>query len=444
MNTIIGNSPWARAIRESIARVAPCNCPVLIEGPTGTGKELVARAIHAQSRRCEGPFVPVNCASVPRGLLPVNSSGTSRGPIRGPTAMPRGASAPPNGGTIFLDEIGELPPDIQAQLLRVIEGETVTPVGEYREIPIDVRVVCRHELRHPTGDGRRTLSRRPFLSSQRGETDDRSLKPPRRGHRAAVPLFPRSLVRREPGAVQAAFRECRKSVDGPRLAGQRAAVAKRPGAGDASSATAGRSTARQVRAALEADGRPAIATRIGIFAEDISSVLGVDASAVPVLRRVVLPACRPLLARRAGRLLGRLPDCRQGNVAHAGRVRAVQDSCGPGASGLQHKRGRAAAWGRSPPLGPQGPQVRLASHAAASPRSLMPDQARERIALVVPALAGRRGISARFPPGRYGERLGPYFFTSLSAGMRNPTGSAAANPPSGASVVPFWPNRPVP
>ena len=103
----------------------------------------------------------------------------------------------------------------------------------------------------------------------------------------------------------------------------------------------GEITARQVRAALEADGAPAIATRIGIFAEDISSVLGVDASAVPVLRRVVLPACRPLLARRAGRLLGRLPDCRQGNVAHAGRVRAVQDSCGPGASGLQHKRGRA-------------------------------------------------------------------------------------------------------
>ena len=68
MNTIVGNSPWARAIRESIARVAPCNCTVLIEGPTGTGKELIARAIHARSRRCDGPLVVVDCIGGPGAI----------------------------------------------------------------------------------------------------------------------------------------------------------------------------------------------------------------------------------------------------------------------------------------------------------------------------------------------------------------------------------------
>ncbi len=142
MNEIIGKSSWTFEIRKAIARVAARNCAVLIEGPTGTGKELIARAIHAQSHRHDGPFVPVNCATVPPGLCASQFFGHVKGAFSGAEEGAPGSFRGASGGTIFLDEIGELRADLEAQLLRVIEEETVTPVGDFREISIDVRVVA--------------------------------------------------------------------------------------------------------------------------------------------------------------------------------------------------------------------------------------------------------------------------------------------------------------
>ena len=230
MNEIIGKSLWARDIGRLIARVAAHNCTVLIEGPTGTGKELIARAIHARSRRCDGPLVVVNCASVSATLFASELFGHVKGAYSGADGDTKGSFRAAGGGTIFLDEIGELPPGIQGQLLRVIQGHAVTPVGDHRSISVDVRIVAatNRDLEREAGEGRfrKDLSYRLNVA----KLTTVPLQPPRRGHSAAGPLLPRSLVGRERGARQAAFGGRRKSADGPRLAGQRAAVAKRAGA----------------------------------------------------------------------------------------------------------------------------------------------------------------------------------------------------------------------
>ncbi|MGL4474297.1 MAG: sigma-54-dependent transcriptional regulator [Shewanella sp.] len=140
-STIIGNSQAMRDVKDIIARVAPTNSVVLIQGESGTGKELVARQLHQLSGR-QGPFVPVNCGAIAPELLESELFGHAAGAFTGAKASREGLFSFASGGTIFLDEIGEMPLKMQTALLRVLEQKSVRPVGSEKEVAIDVRVVA--------------------------------------------------------------------------------------------------------------------------------------------------------------------------------------------------------------------------------------------------------------------------------------------------------------
>lgn len=139
---LVGESAPMRRVLGAIKQVAPTNATVLISGETGTGKELVARAIHAESARADKPFVKVNCAAIPATLMESEFFGHERGAFTGATQARKGRFALADGGTIFLDEIGELPLDLQAKLLRVLQEGEFEPVGSSVTQHADVRVVA--------------------------------------------------------------------------------------------------------------------------------------------------------------------------------------------------------------------------------------------------------------------------------------------------------------
>src|ERR1700752_1646737 len=139
---IIGSSAALRAVVASVAKVAPTESTVLIRGETGTGKELVARAVHNQSARAEMPFVAINCGALPESLIESELFGHRKGSFTGADEHRVGLFEVADGGTLFLDEIGELPKAMQAKLLRVLESREIRRVGENKSINVDVRVVC--------------------------------------------------------------------------------------------------------------------------------------------------------------------------------------------------------------------------------------------------------------------------------------------------------------
>ncbi|MBI3951310.1 MAG: sigma 54-interacting transcriptional regulator [Acidobacteria bacterium] len=139
---IVGKSEPMERVYQQIRDVAQVDSTVLIEGETGTGKELVARAIHCSSRRKDMPFIPVNCAGLTESLLTSQLFGHKRGAFTGATQDHKGLFETANGGTIFLDEIGDIPVSVQTNLLRVLEAREVTRVGESRPKKIDVRVLA--------------------------------------------------------------------------------------------------------------------------------------------------------------------------------------------------------------------------------------------------------------------------------------------------------------
>lgn len=139
---IIGTSPTLIALLSRVTKVAASDSTVLITGETGTGKELVARAIHRRSRRCSGAFVAVNCAAVPRDLIASELFGHEKGAFTGATQRRLGRFELASGGTIFLDEIGELLPDTQAALLRVLQEREFERVGGTQAIQVDVRIIA--------------------------------------------------------------------------------------------------------------------------------------------------------------------------------------------------------------------------------------------------------------------------------------------------------------
>lgn len=139
---IIGNSGSIQKVFEIIHRLAKVDTSVLIRGESGTGKELVARAIHFNSHRMKGPFVAVNCAAIPENLIESELFGHEKGAFTGADRRKVGKFQFAAGGTIFLDEIGDISLQMQVKLLRVLQERVLTPVGSHQEIPIEVRVVA--------------------------------------------------------------------------------------------------------------------------------------------------------------------------------------------------------------------------------------------------------------------------------------------------------------
>jgi formate hydrogenlyase transcriptional activator len=153
---IVGSSEALRKVLRQVDKVASSDSTVLVLGETGTGKELIARAIHKRSRRAERAFMGVNCAAIPPSLIASELFGHEKGAFTGATQRRTGRFESANGGTIFLDEVGDLPAEIQIALLRVLQEREIERVGSSRTIPIDVRVVAatHRDLDALVGEGK--------------------------------------------------------------------------------------------------------------------------------------------------------------------------------------------------------------------------------------------------------------------------------------------------
>ncbi|GEN27274.1 acetoacetate metabolism regulatory protein AtoC [Halovibrio variabilis] len=139
---IVGKSQVMQTLFHDASRLAKSDAPILILGESGTGKELLARAIHQESQRGEEPFVPINCASIPADLMESEFFGHVKGAFTGANEARKGLFQSAQGGSLFLDEIGEMPINLQAKLLRALQEKTVRPVGSEREEPVDVRIIA--------------------------------------------------------------------------------------------------------------------------------------------------------------------------------------------------------------------------------------------------------------------------------------------------------------
>ncbi len=137
----VGDSPAVRELLQRVADFGPTDEPVLVVGESGTGKDLIARQIH-ELRASGGPFVPLNCGAIPKELISSELFGHEKGSFTGATDKRKGVFARAQNGTVFLDEVGELPLDHQVALLRVLENKTIIPVGGEREIPINAKIVA--------------------------------------------------------------------------------------------------------------------------------------------------------------------------------------------------------------------------------------------------------------------------------------------------------------
>lgn len=142
VDAIVGESAKLQKVREQVLQVAQAgSTSVLVTGETGTGKEVVARAIHYESDRASGPYVPVDCSAIPKDLMESEFFGHEKGSFTGATGQRRGHFELADEGTVLLDEIGDMDIDMQAKLLRVLEGRTLKRVGGEKDIPVDVRVI---------------------------------------------------------------------------------------------------------------------------------------------------------------------------------------------------------------------------------------------------------------------------------------------------------------
>ncbi|MBB3169312.1 sigma-54-dependent transcriptional regulator [Simiduia aestuariiviva] len=154
--SMIGNSNVMKSLYAKIHKVSPTGATVLVHGETGTGKELVAKAIHAESPRADKPLISVNCAAIPETLIESELFGHEKGAFTGAASQREGLVAAADGGTLFLDEIGELPLEAQARLLRVLQEGEVRPIGSVESRKVDVRLVAatHRDLRKLAQEGK--------------------------------------------------------------------------------------------------------------------------------------------------------------------------------------------------------------------------------------------------------------------------------------------------
>jgi transcriptional regulator with GAF, ATPase, and Fis domain len=141
-DTVVGSEAGLRGVLERVTQVAPTDAPVLILGETGTGKEVIARALHTHSQRARGPVERVNCGALPPGLIDSELFGHERGSFTGAVSERKGWFERANGGTLFLDEVAELPLDAQVRLLRILQDGTYERVGGHQTRTVDVRIVA--------------------------------------------------------------------------------------------------------------------------------------------------------------------------------------------------------------------------------------------------------------------------------------------------------------
>ena len=153
---LIGAGPGMSKVHSMIRRVTKTRATVLIQGETGTGKELVARAIHYSGPRADRPFITMNCGAVPEGLIESELFGHERGAFTGAKDLRRGRFELADGGTLFLDEVAEMPPSLQVKLLRVLQDGSFERVGGDRTIRVDVRIIAatNRDVRSEIREGR--------------------------------------------------------------------------------------------------------------------------------------------------------------------------------------------------------------------------------------------------------------------------------------------------
>ena len=189
---MLGRSPSMRNVFDLIARVAPTDATVLVTGETGTGKELVTRAIHELSDRSDGPFVAVNCAALAEGVLESELFGHVRGAFTGAARDRKGLFAAADGGTLLLDEIGDVSLGMQHRLLRVLQEQEFTPVGDVNPVSVDVRIIAatNRDLREEMEAGRFRDDLYYRLHVMGIEV------PPLRERREDIPLIAESFFRR--------------------------------------------------------------------------------------------------------------------------------------------------------------------------------------------------------------------------------------------------------
>jgi transcriptional regulator with PAS, ATPase and Fis domain len=205
--SLIGEHPLIQKINQLVKKVATTDATILIMGESGTGKELVARAIHAHSPRADRPFIPVNCGAIPAELLESEMFGHERGAFTGAVGQRAGMFQLANGGTIFLDEVGEMSATLQVKLLRVLQDREVRPVGADRVLKVDVRVIAasNKELAAEveTGNFREDLFYRLQVIP--------IIMPPLRERRSDIPLLIRHFLekhnRKRPGPRAAEIAE---------------------------------------------------------------------------------------------------------------------------------------------------------------------------------------------------------------------------------------------
>jgi len=287
---IVGVSQAIRRVHATLARVAATESTVLVTGESGTGKELVARAIHGESRRAQGPFISVSCAALPEQLLEDELFGHVRGAFTGAAVPRKGLLEEADGGTFFLDEIGEATSAIQAKLLRVLEERTVRRLGDNREVPVNVRIVTATNRDLQAGLRNRTFREDLFhrLNVVRIHL------PPLRERREDMPLLARTFLARH-------CQQLGRSLDGFSPAALQALVGyDYPG------------NIRELSNAIE----QAVALAVGplIEPQDLpDAVLQFTAEAAPLVDQPVLSEGRTLAAIGRERILDRI-RARMGNL----------------------------------------------------------------------------------------------------------------------------------